>query len=635
MKKIVSLLLCLALTLSLAMFTSCGEQNSESNGSSANPATCQHTETEIEVILPVTCTTDGKQITKCKQCGKQVGEIVTITKLGHEFVAGFCVHTGCQTKDPSNNKFYANTFLSILDTTYYSFKNVGNITVTHGDDVYTLDNVSALGGKSEGALSEDDNQELAKDLLSINIAGNGQVKENDNVTTQPVSLNVRIVNNGNELKLIVVSGSEEKVYARVNNEVVVRTIEYIKDAVAGASGSLPDETPDTGTSGSGTEANYKDLLNSFIASIRTADGNDNTVSQLNTALHNIVVSIADINKVEAGYEIVLNSQKIKEFNHTVATTPAESFITNMFGEKSFETVSTILRMAASAGQTETEAGAIPSFDAEAIIKDCKTLSLYQIINKYGNNTEDTDYETEINKIVDGFKGLTISFVLDGKGNILKSKIKAENFTPVEDSSSDITGPSGNVIGQITIPGVTINGEFELNFKRERITGDEYKEFDDVIKTPDVDVDVEAGDHEGFIYNEYSSCRKITYTVDANGNIVAATSYFKIVKNYETGEADYYKVVCNDPVMIQRELNEDGYLVYTFTNILSEKDYSVDLGVKIYVTDENYENATLLTDEAVISSITSDIDEVEFTLVAKNIPENPTDNTENPTDNPEA
>ena len=95
-----------------------------------------------------------------------------------------------------------------------------------------------------------------------------------------------------------------------------------------------------------------------------------------------------------------------------------------------------------------------------------------------------------------------------------------------------------------------------------------------------------------------------------------------MKNYETGEADYYKVVCNDPVMIQRELDEDGYLVYTFTNILSEKDYSVDLGVKIYVTDENYENATLLTDEAVISAITSDIDEVEFTLVAKIAPEPP-------------
>lgn len=636
MKRIVSLLLCLTLSLSLVLFTSCKESSGSDSANSGTTENCLHTETELQVVLPATCTTDGKQAYICKKCGERVGEFIPITKLGHEFAAGFCVHTGCQTKDPSNNKFYANTFLSILDTTYYSFKNVGNITVTHGDDVYTLDNVSALGGKSEGALSEEDNQELAKDLLSINIEGEGQVKENDNVTTQPVSLNVRIVNSGSELKLIVVSGGEEKVYARVNNEVVVRTIEYIKDAVAGASGSLPDETiPDTGTSGSGTEANYKALLNSFIASIRTADGNDNTVSQLNAALHNIVVSIADINKVEAGYEIVLNSQKIKEFNHTVATTPAESFITNMFGEKSFETVSTILRMAASADQTETEAGAIPSFDAEAIIKDCKTLSLYQIINKYGNNTEDTDYETEINKIVDGFKGLTISFVLDGKGNIIKSKIKAENFTPVEDSSSDITGPSGNVIGQITIPGVTINGEFELNFKRERITGDEYKQFEGVIKTPDVDVDVEAGDHEGFIYNEYSSCRKITYTVDANGNIVAATSYFKIVKNYETGEADYYKVVCNDPVMIQRELNEDGNLVYTFTNILSEKDYSVDLGVKIYVTDENYENATLLTDEAVISSITSDIDEVEFTLVAKIVPENPTDNTENPTDNPEA
>ena len=108
-----------------------------------------------------------------------------------------------------------------------------------------------------------------------------------------------------------------------------------------------------------------------------------------------------------------------------------------------------------------------------------------------------------------------------------------------------------------------------------------------------------------------------------------------MKNYETGEADYYKVVCNNPVTVQRELDNNGNLVYTFTNILSEKDYSVDLGVKIYVTDENYENAPLLTDEAVISSITSYIGEVDFTLVAKIVPENPTVNPENPTDNPEA
>ena len=142
MKRIVSLLLCLALTLSLALFTSCNESSSGSD--SGNTENCQHTETELEVILPVTCTTDGKQVNKCKKCGKQVGEIVTIPKLGHEFSAGFCVHTGCQTKDPSNNRFYANTLVSILDTTYYNFTNVGNITVTHGEDVYTLSDVNIL-----------------------------------------------------------------------------------------------------------------------------------------------------------------------------------------------------------------------------------------------------------------------------------------------------------------------------------------------------------------------------------------------------------------------------------------------------------------------------------------------------------
>lgn len=620
MKKIVSLLLCLVLTLSLAMFTSCGEQGSDNSGSSANPATCQHTETEIEVILPVTCTTDGKQITKCKQCGKQVGEIVTIPKLGHEFEAGFCVHTGCLTKDPNNNRFYANTLVSLVDTTYYNFANTGDIIVTHGDDVYTLKTVNILGGKSEGALTEGDNQQLAKDLLSIKIKGEGNLKVNDNITVSPVDATIRLVNNESELKLLVIANGEEKLYVRVENEVIVRTLEYLKETISAAAGQLPDE----GTSGSGT-VDYKALIKSLVDSIRTADGSDQTVSQINTALHNIVVSIADIDKVEEGYEIILNSEKIKEFNHTLATQPLENFVNNMFGDKTFDSIAALLRMAANAGQS-SESGVTIDFDVEALIKDCKTMSLYQIINKYSDNEEDTDYEAELNKIVDAFKGLTISYVLDEKGNLLKSKIKAEDFTPVEDSSSDITGPSGNVIGQITIPGVTINGEFEINFKRERIAGDEYKEFEDVIGTPDVD-GVEAGSYEGFVYNEYASCEKITYTVDAKGNIVSATSYFKIVKNYETGEADYYKVVCNTPVTVQRELDEDGNLVYTLTNILSEKDYTVDLGIEIYVTDENYENATLLTDEEVISSITGEIDEVEFTLVAKIVPENPTDNPE--------
>lgn len=626
MKKIVSLLLCLALTLSLAMFTSCGEQNSESNGSSANPATCQHTETEIEVILPVTCTTDGKQITKCKQCGKQVGEIVTIPKLGHEFVAGFCVHTGCVTKDPDNNRFYANALVSLVDTTYYNFANTGDVTVAIGDNVYTLKTVTLLGGKSEGALTEDDNQQLAKDLISVKVEGEGSIKVNDTTTVVPMESTVRLVKDESELKLLVVTNGVEQFYVRVDNAVIVRIMEYIKETISSSAGQLPD----AGTSGS---VDYAALIKSLLDSIRTADGSDQTVSQLNTALHNIVVSIADIKTVEEGYEIVLNPEKIKAFNHTIATQPLESFVNNMFGDKTFDSIAALLRMAANAGQS-SESGVTIDFDVEALIKDCKTLSLYQIINKYDNNTEDTDFEAEINNVVDTFKGLTISFVLDGKGNLLKSKIKAENFTPVEESSSDITGPSGNVIGQITIPGVTINGEFELNFKRERITGDEYKQFEGVIGTSDTD-GIEAGEYEGFVYNENDPCVKITYTVDAKGNIVSATSYFKIVKNYETGEADYYKVVCNNPVTVQRELDNNGNLVYTFTNILSEKDYSVDLGVKIYVTDENYENATLLTDEAVISSITSYIGEVDFTLVAKIVPENPTVNPENPTDNPEA
>ena len=624
MKKFVSLMLSLVLTLSLALFAAC----TPNSGDGSNSASCQHTETETRIEVPATCTTNGKQVTVCKNCGKQVGDIVDIPKLGHEYAAGFCIHTGCTSIDKDNNRFYANTLVSLLDTTYYSLDNVGDVTVTHGDEVYTLKNVNLLGGKSEGALTADDNQLPAKDLFSVKIKGEGNLNITEGVTATPIDATVRLVNTDSELKLIVVSNGEEKLYARVNNEVVVKTLEYIKNNVVSAG----EELPDTGITGgtAGTEVDYEAMIKSFIDSIRTADGTDATVSQINTVIHNVVVAIADIKTAPEGYEIALSTEKLKAFNHRLAVQTVEDFVTDMFGAGTYTNLIALLQMAASAsagaGTGTGTAGAgtgtgaeLPTVDIDfnGIIADCPTTSLYGIIKKYIDKSEtETDYEAKVNEVIDSFKGLSISYILDGTGNILKAKVKAEGFTPIEDATITIGG------AQSTIYGFKIDGEFEINYKRERITGDKYVEFDDALNT--ADTDKTAGEYEGFIDNEFSTCKKITYTVDAKGNIVSAISYFAI--NDSEGVTKYYKVVCNDPVTIVRTLDE-GNIVYTITNILVEKDYSVDLGIEVYATDENWENATLIADKDVISSITSDIDEVEFLLEKPD--ENPTENPTTP------
>ncbi len=641
-------MLSLLLTFSLALFAAC----TPNSGNGSNSASCQHTETETRIEVPATCTTDGVQITVCKKCGEQIGDTVKIPKLGHEYAAGFCVHTGCSSVDKSNNRFYANTLVSLLDTTYYSLDNVGDITVTHGDEVYTLKNVNLLGGKSEGALTADDNQPLAKDLFSAKIKGEGSLKITEEVTATPIEATVRLVNTDNELKLIVVSNGEEVIYARVNGGVVARTIEYIKDNIFSSGEELPDTGTTGGTTGTtggaGSEVDYKQMIKELIDSIRTADGADASVAQINTVIHNIVVAITDIKEAPEGYELTLNTEKLKAFNHRLATQTVEDLITDMFGADAYSYFIAVLQMAAGAGTgsagTVADSGSagtgadggIPTtnIDFNGIIADCPTTSLYDIIKKYIDKPEtEIDYEAKVNEVIDSLKGLSISYILDGTGNIIKARVKAEGFTPIEDATVTIGG------AQLFFAGFKIDGEFEINYKRERITGDKYVDFDNVLKTSDTDKD--AGEYDGFIYNENSYCKKITYTVDERGDIVSAISYFAI--NDSAGATKYYKVVCNNPATIVRMPNENGIVVYTVTNILTQKDYSVDLGIEVYATDENLENETLITDKEVISSITDSINEVEFTLEKKpetvveptepTDPTNPTEPTEptNPTE----
>lgn len=600
MKKIVSLLLSIMLILSLTLFTACDS----SSGNSSDAATCRHTETETEIDVPATCTTDGSQTTVCKKCGKKIST-TKIDKLGHEYAAGFCIRTGCSAVDANNNRFYANTLVSILDTTYYSLANVGDITVTYGNEIYTFKNVNILGGKSEGSLETTDSQPLADDLLSVKISGESTLDPDDDEDNLPIDATVRLVNTDSELKLIVVFNGEEKVYARVDNEAVVKTIEFLKDTVTAAGGAVSG----TGITGSGTETGYADTIKDLIAEIRTADGDDTTVAEINKIIHNLVVALADINKVPEGYEIALSTEKMKDFNLRLATQNVEDLITDLFGAGAYKNFTVLLQMMANAGQSGAESSVVPSgFPVEELIKDCSTLSLYDIVKKYTGS--DTDYKAEVNAIIDAFDGLSLSCILDEKGNLLKSKIKAENFMPLEVTESDLIGSFDGIIDRINI-----DGEFEINYKCERITGDEYADFDNLLKTSDTDK--EAGGYDGFIYDENDSCKKITYTVNENGNIVSATSYFAV--NDSDNVTKYYKVVCSDPVMIERQPDEDGNTVYTFTNIFVEKNYSVDLGITVYVTDSNWENETLATDEAV-AAIKNEINYVEFTLVAKVSPE---------------
>lgn len=586
MKKIIATLLVLVTALSFSLFASCGTDTS---------GACAHTETE-EIVINATCTTGGKIVTKCKnpQCNK-VLSTETTQPLGHLYEAGFCTRTGCvNPTDPANNRFYANLITSILNAEKVTAKNADNVIASVGETDYTFTDVTLLGGKTAGETAENGEETGVKELFSFDLSGDK-------------NFSIKIVSDKTELKLLVKADGEELAYARADGEAVKKVIESYKEEIKDATGSIPGLNPGEGGSQTGG-LDYATLVTNLVNAIKTADGDDATVKSINTGLHNIVVSIAKITETTDGYEITLDAEKLKAFNHTIATQTVENFVNNMFGAKSFDTVKLIITSAVKADTSVPD----DQKDAKAneVVSDCQKSDLYTVIDKYDDKEQSNEIEKTINEAIDSLSGLTLSLFTDKKGNALSAKIKAENFQLI----GDITIPPitiGKVETEpVTIHGVILNGEFNINFPAERVTETEYAAFNEAES--ETDTDLAAGEHEGFLtYN--GNCQKVTFTVDENGNITSVTSYFKLNENVPEGTADYYKVVCKPPVAVMRNTDE-GKIVYTINNLIASKDFKVILNVEIYETDENFANGTLVTDDAIIGSIASSIDEVEFTLV---------------------
>lgn len=586
MKKIIAGILALLTALSLSLFTSCG---TESSGA------CAHTETE-EIVINATCTTGGKTVTKCKnpKCNK-VLNTETTEPLGHLYEAGFCTRTGCvNPTDPANNRFYANVITSLIETEKVTFKNSGDVIASVGETDYTFGNVSILGGKTLGEISESGEETGVKDLFSFDLEGDK-------------NFSLKLISDATELKLLVKAGGEELAYVRADGEAVKKVIESYSEEIKNNTPNIPGLSGGSDAETGGLD--YAILAKNLINAIKTADGEDSTVKSINTGLHNIVVSIANITETTEGYEISLDTEKIKAFNHTVATQTVENFVNNMFGAKSFDTVKLIITSAVKADSS------VPEEEKDAkvneIISDCGKSDLYTIIDKYDDNDAPNEIEKKINDALDGFEGLTLTLVTDKTGNVLYGKIKAENFKLIGEVTIPPI-PIGKIeTAPVVINGIVLNGEFRLNFTAERATDEERAAFNEA--ETETDTDLAAGEHEGFL-TQNGNCQKVTFTVDENGNITSVTSYYKLNENIPEGTADYYKVVCQPPVAVMRSTDE-GNLVYTVHNLIASKDFKVILNVEIFKTDENFENGTLVTDDATIEHIASDIDEVEFTLVA--------------------
>lgn len=106
----------------------------------------------------------------------------------------------------------------------------------------------------------------------------------------------------------------------------------------------------------------------------------------------------------------------------------------------------------------------------------------------------------------------------------------------------------------------------------------------------------------------------TFKTDAKGNIVSATSLFKLNENPDTGEAEYYKVVCSDPIAVIRKV-ENGKTTYTLNNFITADKFTVNLNTKVYKTDKDSNNAVEITDQTIIDQIASSVSRIEFSLVA--------------------
>ena len=586
MKKLTALFVSLVMLLSLVTLASCGGASTA----------CNHEHTE-EIVTSATCTTDGSTIVKCKDCGTVVSKTTT-PKLGHEYVAGFCVHQGC--KDPidrDNDRFYANLLCSVADTAKYVFENSGAITLTSGENVYEYDTVKILGGKAKGETA--DGKETDGDrIFSFEARGSANV-------------DLRLVYDSENLKISGLENDEETLFVRANAKAVKSVLDFYKDDIIGAIGG---SAGGSGGSGSGSTGgmggmDVKTYLETIYDAIKTKDGTDSTVKSINTGIHDIISSVAAITETETGYEITPDKAKIKEFNHSVDVQTLENFVNNMFGDKTFTNLSTVIKLAVNSDPNLTDEEKTTKYND--ILNDCKTLSIYDIIEKNykeSNPNAEIDIEKTINEFVDNTDGLSIKFFTDKKGNLLSGKIVADNFKLFGDITIPIT--IGGVTSNIVINGYTLSGSFNVSFLKEKIEGDEYKPFAEL--KPIADTTLGAGTHKG--YPVAGNCVDFTFKTDAKGNIVSATSLFRLNENPDTGEAEYYKVVCSDPIAVVRKV-ENGKITYTLNNFITTDKFTVNLNTKVYKTDKDGNNAVEITDQTIIDQIASSVSQIEFSLVA--------------------
>lgn len=584
MKKLTAFFVSIVMLLSLVTLASCGGESTA----------CKHENTE-EIVTSATCTVDGSTIIKCKNCGAVVSKTTT-PKLGHEYVAGFCTHKGC--KDPidhDNDRFYANLLCSVVDTTKYVYENDGAITLTSGEKVYEYETVKILGGEAKNETAGGKEAEEER-IFSFEAKGSANV-------------DLRLIYDSENLKITGLEDGEENLFVRTNAEAVKKVLDFYKDDIIGAISGLPG----AGGSGSGSAGtggmDVKTYLETIYDAIKTKDGTDSTVKSINTGIHNIIASVSAITETDNGYQITPDKAKIKEFNHSVDVQTFENFVNNMFGDKTFTNVSTVIKPPVNPDPDLTEDEKTAKYND--ILNNCKTLSIYEIIEKNykeNNPTAEIDIEKTINEFVDNTEGLSIKFFTDKKGNLISGEIVADNFELFGDITIPIT--IGGVTNNIVISGYTLNGKFNVSFLKEYIGGDEYKPFGDLKNT--ADTTLAAGTHKG--YPTAGNCVDLTFETDANGNIVSATSIFKLNENPDTGEAEYYKVVCSDPIAVVRKV-EDGKVTYTLNNFITADDFTVNLNTKVYKVDKDGNNAVEITDQTISDQIVSDIDEIEFSLVA--------------------
>lgn len=583
MKKFLALFLAIVMAMSLGLLTSCGETAGTSEA-------CAHTETEWVVTREATCTVDGVEKQKCKKCGKIVGENKVIPKLGHEFVAGFCDRAGCNTADPENNKFYADMVISMADSDRVIVKNSRDIVIKtdmnnpEKDAEYKITDIDFLSGRSEGVTGEDGKETGVKQLIQ------GKIE------SDIVSGTLSIVASENEVKLVVKNAGAEVAYARVDGEAA-------KKVISGMAGLIPDI-------GGGSVPGVGGMdLSAILDTLRKADGTDATVKQINTLLHNLVMSVASVSETETetGYKFVLDYEKAKELNHALATQTVKAFVDNLFGENTFESyVPSIITLAVQSDSSLTEEEQAKKISE--INGNLREKSVYEVIGIYGNVTESAaDIEKSVNDVLDALKGIEVSANTDKKGNVLSFKLAFDNW----EFASGSDGSSA-----IQLPSVHIDGEIEIKLTKQRVTGDEYLPFEETEKLHDT-AGVAAGTYDGT--STSMDIVSVKYTVAANGDIVKAeTVYRESSYDAETEQTSYtyYKVVNENPVAVLRSTNDSG-ITYKINNLLvaDTGNGQIILGtasVKVYEVSEDGTELRTLT-EAEITDIAYMIDEVEFTL----------------------